>query len=230
MKNIVIITVVIALALGSAFYLDLLPWFPNQDGKSGIDIYLISEDGVELEKINDYSIYSLTIDSQESKLFWEGREISGVGYSLWVKPTKTVSSAYIGEPYLDVEINFEGYRSINGNQYAAATGKRDIPWNRYTELIDDKLSDSWIQVTKSSLAILDVPEGQTKIEVWYNVHAVGYIDGKSVESSATPRVSSILKWTPIEKVTGVKEWALSLETKVIDQPIDWTEPINPYIR
>lgn len=188
-------------------------WIPNPfepEGGSGINVYLLDKDMEPLAMVNSDHTYIMNISSL-GIITYEGQEIGGLGFSLWVEPTKTA-----GTTTGLVTITWAGERRIfNGVSYGSTytQGNKDVEWDTKTELLWDKVNDSWIQYTTLSLEILGISEGSYTIRANYDVEAVGIIDGVYKTATADPSVDCTITWTAgtLSLVAGINVTTLQIQ-------------------
>jgi len=183
---------------------------PFEEGGSGINVYILDKDMEPLAMVNPNRTYTMNI-SPLGIIIYNGEEVGGLGFSLWVEPTKTAGTT-IGL----VTITWAGERHIfNGESYGGpyTQGNKDVEWNTKTELLWDKINDSWIQYTTLSLEILGIPEGNYTIRADYDVEAVGIIDGVYKTATANPSVECDISWSAgaLSLVAGINTTTLHIQ-------------------
>ncbi len=177
-------------------------WIPTGDGGSGIDVYILDKNLEPLAIVEPNTTYNMQIGTL-GVLTYNGQQVGGLGFSLWVKPSGGESGI--------VTIDWTGWRYIGEIGGSATSGSKNVPWDTKTELIWDKLTDSWIQVTTSTLEIWGIPQGSHILKVNYDVTATGAIDGVPKQATAAPSVDCNITWSA---------GTLSLETGIITTTLE----------
>ena len=157
-------------------------------GGSGINIYILDKDMKPMEMIQPNSTYILF--STLGTITYNGKNVGGLGFSLWVKPTSNGTKGSGG-----VNISWIGYRDVVGTTHTGRqnSGTKNVPWDTATELVWDRYTDSWIQITSATFSV-DVVNGTYTVNAYYDVTASGTVDGATKQATVNPAVSVSLVW------------------------------------